>query len=1007
MTLSDTPEIPAVSGHQQLLKSEQVKLLYAAIPLTTLVTIFNANVLAALEWDSANHGPLLSWLACMLSIAFIRFVFALAYKKAQPGVEQTTPWERYFIISTLAAGAAWGGASVLIFPEHDITHQVLLAFIVGGMSAGAVFSLSSLRLPIFGFLFLAMGPLIIRFFLTGTEMGIAMAAMLFVFSLVIAASANRTYLSIIEDIELRIQSQADTLALVESEARFRELFEGGGSIELIIDPEKACIIEANHAAVNFYGYAKDQLIGMSVADIDTLSKDELLPKMQQCKSAKEKYFLLQHRLANGEIRDVELYCGPISWKGQRVLYSIIHDVSERMRAEHIAKKTSQTLEMIASGKTEENIYEEICQAQESMYPRMRASILRLQGNQLFHCSAPSLPAEYCEAINGVEIGPCVGSCGTAAFLGKEVIVEDIENDPLWADYKHVALPHNLRACWSEPIVGSDGAILGTFAMYFDQITKPEEAELVEIKNASKLLAVVMEKEQREALLLRLSQAVEQAGESVIITNKQGIIEYVNSAFTRITGYSPEEVLGKNPRVLKSGLQEPEYYQRLWETISSGEIWESAITDRRKDGSEYPALMTISPIRDSSGEISHYVGIQQDMTSHKVLEDKFRQAQKMQAIGTLVGGIAHDFNNMLAGITANLYLAKHKVTDSPDVVKILNSVETLSFRAADMIQQLLTFARKGHVTMQAFGLTSFLKETTKLNEVSIPENIGFHCEFCPEELIIKADATQLQQVVMNLLNNARDATADVKDPRVSLSLAEFKADQDFIDRHPEIAARLFAHIIIEDNGSGIADDDRERIFEPFYTTKEVGQGSGLGLSMAYGSIQSHHGAIEVHSALQRGTSFHIYLPIVQGNEIGLTPRKTTELVSGQGEFVLVVDDNANVRNTCKQVLQTIGYKVLEASDGLEAIEQFSANQNDIALIIMDVVMPKLGGVAAAEQIKQMNPGIPIIFATGYDKEAVSKSEMPSDEYIIVSKPYNVEALSWVIREQLKNTEPIPR
>jgi len=988
--------VATASDRESRLKFEQVKLLYESMPLGALASGINAIVLAVIEWGLVNQSVLLAWLVTVLLVTVIRIILGIAYRRAQPGVEHTDRWKQRFRFTSAVAGALWGSAAFLIFSEQSVAHQAFLAFIIAGVAAGGVSTLSAMRFPIFSFIILAVTPLAIRFLMLGSDMGYAMGAMILLFSVIVALSANKIYLNIRQNIELRMQADENLQALAESEERFRELFEGNKSVELIIDPDSGRIIEANKAAVEFYGYSRDQLLDLHISDINTLSSEQIEAEMQLVRAQERDHFLFRHRLVNDEIRDVEVHTGPIHWKGQRVLYSIIHDVSERRRAERLVMETSDILKLVASGESVEGIYDAICRMHESMHPRMRASILSLHGNQLFHCSAPSLPAEYCEAINGVVIGPAVGSCGTAAFLGKEVMVEDIATDPLWKDYKSVALPHGLLACWSEPIIGSDGKVLGTFAMYFDHPSKPDTQELVEIRNASRLVAIVMEKEQRENLLHKLSSAIEQAGESVIITDRHGVIEYVNPSFSRITGYSREEVLGKNPRVLKSGNESDEYYKRMWSSLSKGETWQSSIINRRKDGSEYPALMTISPIRDNNGDISHYVGVQQDMTDHEMLEERFRQAQKMEALGTLVGGIAHDFNNVLAGMTGNLYLAKRLVADNSDVVSKLDSVEALSFRAAEMIKQLLAFARKGHVDMQPFGLTSFLKEASHLCQASIPENIRFEYEFCPEELVIKGDATQLQQVVMNLLNNARDAVFGIEDPKIFLRLEEMHADDAFLKEHPEINSSLLAHVSISDNGLGIAESDQEHIFEPFYTTKEVGKGTGLGLAMAYGSIQSHQGVIDVQSEPGRGSTFHIYLPVIEERKVNVVSEKVADLAAGQGQTILVVDDNENVRSVSRDLLQAIGYKVLEAEDGLEAIECFTTNQKDIALILMDVVMPNLGGVAAAQRIMQIDPDVPIIFATGYDKEAIAKSDMPSSDQIVLSKPYNIEELSQMIK-----------
>ncbi|PJA31570.1 MAG: hybrid sensor histidine kinase/response regulator, partial [Zetaproteobacteria bacterium CG_4_9_14_3_um_filter_53_7] len=600
-------------------------------------------------------------------------------------------------------------------------------------------------------------------------------------------------------------------------------------------PADGKIVAANKAAESFYGYTYEQLLALSISDINTLPSEQVAAEMQLARSEGRDHFFFKHMLAGGEVKDVEVHSGPIHWNGKQFLYSTIHDVTVRMKAEEELRK--------------------------------------------------------------------------------------------------------------------------------------------------------------------LSQAIQQAGESIVITDKQGAIEYANPAFTKITGYEVAEVIGKNPRILKSGRQNSAFYEELWKTVMRGQVWKRPLVERRKDGSLYPAMMSIAPIMDENHEITHFVGIQQDMTEYQELESKFRQAQKMEAIGTLVGGIAHDFNNMLGGITGNLYLAKKKLTDFPDVVKRLQAVESLSYRASDMIKQLLMFARKGVLEMRPFGLTSFIKEVSKLNEVSIPENITFSSQFCQNELVVNGDATQLHQAIINLLNNARDAVASVPEPQISLAIDEFEADDDFILMHPSIHARLFARLTVSDNGCGISEAEQEHIFEPFYTSKEVGVGTGLGLAMVYGAVESHGGVLEVESKPGAGSSFHIYLPLLEEKAAVVLQECSDAVVGGQGELILIVDDNADIRNSTREVLESIGYRVMVAFDGMDAVEKFTAHGKDISLVLMDVVMPRLGGVTAAERMRTLIPLIRIIFTTGYDKDQALKHEMPSKDFLILSKPCHVEMLSRVIREQL--------
>jgi len=351
------------------------------------------------------------------------------------------------------------------------------------------------------------------------------------------------------------------------------------------------------------------------------------------------------------------------------------------------------------------------------------------------------------------------------------------------------------------VMGIRGDIL---ALRKDGEEFPSEASISKIMmDGQRIYTVVLRdisvRKRAEAEMRKLSQAIEQGDEGVLMTDTNSVIEYVNPAFCHITGYTAEEVIGKTPAILKSTAQDPDFYKEMWQTISSGKIWHGTLIDRRKDGSYYPAQTTVAPVRSESGEITHYVGMQRDMTEQHKLEEQFRQAQKMEAIGTLVGGIAHDFNNMLSGMLGNLYMAKRRIGDMPEAVHKLEDVEQLGYQAANMIAQLLTFARKGRMEMVAFDFTSFVKESIKMARVSIPENIKLAENITGLDMIITGDATQLQQVLLNLLNNARDAVMDQAEPAICIQLDHFEEDEGFMSMHQELESTSFAHLTVYDNG----------------------------------------------------------------------------------------------------------------------------------------------------------------------------------------------------------------
>jgi signal transduction histidine kinase len=356
---------------------------------------------------------------------------------------------------------------------------------------------------------------------------------------------------------------------------------------------------------------------------------------------------------------------------------------------------------------------------------------------------------------------------------------------------------------------------------------------------------------------------------------------------------------------------------MWKTIINGDVWHGKMVDRKKDGSFYPAMLTISPIfnqPDDPSYCSHYVGIQSDLTRIEDMEHQFHQAQKMEALGTLVGGIAHDFNNILAGMTGGLYLAKKGVQDNPDILQRLTSVEQLAHRAAEMIKQLLTFARKDRVCMKEMPLTPFIKEILKFLRASVPENIMIHQNICSHDLQIKGDGTQLHQVLMNLVNNARDALEGVDDPVITIRLEEFHTDDEFLKTHTYFTAGLYAHLSVEDNGCGIPDHQIEHLFEPFFTTKEVGKGTGLGLAMVFGAVKSHHGFVEVDSVGDEGSAFHIYIPLLETKTTASVLPQGEQVASGHGEMILLVDDEQYIIESGKEVLESLGYQVLTASNG---------------------------------------------------------------------------------------------
>lgn len=382
-------------------------------------------------------------------------------------------------------------------------------------------------------------------------------------------------------------------------------------------------------------------------------------------------------------------------------------------------------------------------------------------------------------------------------------------------------------------------------------------------------------------------------------------------------------------------------------------------------------------------------------------DQLRHAQKMEAIGTLVGGIAHDFNNTLAAITGNIYLTKEEVKDLPDTLERLENIEGLAFRSADMVKQLLAFSRKGIINMKPMELSPFLDQLSKLHEVIMPADIEFqHNHDNHENIFVRGDENQLEQVILNLLSNARDAVAGVKNPTIRLQLEKWTADGKFKRAHPEIESDTFARISVMDNGCGIDKESLAHLFEPFYTTKTTNEGTGLGLSMALGTLQSHGGTILVETEQGKGSSFQLYLPLLEGaGSFSVSNSVNESVIQKQtSATVLLADDDEAVLKTVASTLERLGHSVLIATDGLSAIETYKANSSVIELIILDIVMPKMGGIEAFKEIKRINSSAKVIFLTGYDSNQELNGETMTEEKVVM-KPFNVAEFSQLLGSTL--------
>ena len=497
---------------------------------------------------------------------------------------------------------------------------------------------------------------------------------------------------------------------------------------------------------------------------------------------------------------------------------------------------------------------------------------------------------------------------------------------------------------------------------------------------------------------QLMAAIEQVGEAIVMTDAQGGIQFVNPAFKRMTGYRGKEVVGQNPRLLKSGKQDEPFYRNLWGTISSGKTWAGRMVNKRKDGTFYTEETTISPVRNVSGQIVNYVSVGRDISDHLRLSAQFQQAQKMEAVGLLAGGMAHDYNNMLSVILGYAELALRKVEPTQSLHADLEEIIKAANRSTEITRQLLAFARKQTIIPVVLDLNRAVESMLKMLKRLIGEDIDL--AWMPEKDLypVKMDPVQVDQILANLCVNARDAIADVGKVTIETGNAVF--DETYCADHPGFIAGEYVLLAVSDDGCGMDKETIDQIFEPFFTSKGVGQGTGLGLSMVYGIVKQNNGFINVYSEPGAGTTFRIYLSRHAGQAIDTHREKAADIPLGCGEIVLLVEDEPAILNMGKIMLEQLGYRVLAADRPDEALRMAEEHAGEIQLLITDVVMPEMNGRDLAKRLQFLYPSLKILFMSGYTADVIAHRGVLDKGVNFFQKPFSLRELSVKVREALK-------
>ncbi len=506
-------------------------------------------------------------------------------------------------------------------------------------------------------------------------------------------------------------------------------------------------------------------------------------------------------------------------------------------------------------------------------------------------------------------------------------------------------------------------------------------------------------------LTRLATVVEQASDAIVITDPQGTIQYVNPAFERITGYRRDEVVGQNPRILKSTENEPAVHENLWDTISRGEVWKGHLTNQRKDGTLYQVEATISPVYDRDGGIVNYAAVTRDVTQEIELEARLRQAEKMEAVGQLASGVAHDFNNVLTAILSSVGLLRAALAKEPAshdaIMKAAVQIERSARRGASLTRQLLTFSRRQTVKLEPLHPNRVVVDSERMLRRLIARNITVEMQLAPDASAINGNASQLEQILMNLVVNARDAMPS--GGRLTITTANVVLDEAYVSGHHDASTGPHVMLSVRDTGGGMTPEVLQHIYEPFFTTKPPGQGTGLGLATVYANVRRCGGHIIATSAPNEGTEFKIYFPAVPGRVDEAPAAEGADTFLHGDETVLVCEDDEVIRELLCEILEGSGYRVLSAEHGKRALALARDSAAHIDLLITDVMMPEMDGRVLAEKLRSLHSNLKVLFVSGYAEEVIAPDGEPRRDAQFLPKPFTSSGFLRRIREVLDRQE----
>jgi PAS domain S-box-containing protein len=660
----------------------------------------------------------------------------------------------------------------------------------------------------------------------------------------------------------------------------------------------------------------------------------------------------------------------------------------------------ELLDLATSTREADDVFPHIVALIERANSGVRSSVLLASEDRthLTCVAAGSIPSTLRAELRRVEIKEGSCACSTAAARAQVVVVADVTADPLIAGLRSQLKAADIQSVWSHPIVGGAGQVVGTILNLRTTTGAPLAEEIELVATAAQCVALVVERAAAERRRLaqerNLSAILAHAQEAILRLDAEGRFLFVNPAAERIAGRTAADLLGRTSREVGFSDAICEAVERFLgsaATSSAPRHGELPFGDTRLDAVAVPEV-------DANGALAGVVVVARDITEQRVLEERIRQAEKMESLGRLAGGIAHDFNNILAAILGYSELVLTDVPARSEAADNIEQVLRASRRARDLVRQILAFSRKSEVTTAPLDVRFALRDALRLLRASLPATVELHERIAESPLMVASEASQISQIVLNLGTNAEYAMRRRGFGRLDVTLDGVNIGG-VVGRALGIPAGRYVRLVMQDNGEGIPEEVLPKVFEPFFTTKEIGEGTGMGLAVVHGIVTAHGGAHRVESTVGRGTKFEVLLPRL-ATPAALETTRDPHRATGSGR-VLIIDDEVAITSMLQRALPRRGFEVKCLTSPQEALEIFRADPTRFDVVVTDRTMPHMTGEALIHAMRALRPKLPVVLSSGRGHQRVEKGS--GDSVVHLSKPFDANELVDAIERAVRGRE----